>query len=99
MNIFLTITLKILYYDYIVRLLIIVKRNGFTLIEVLAIIVLLALVALIATPIIICVFTSSAKKAILIAGNSYKKAIETSMTSSSGSVKTSGNFVVKDGNL
>lgn len=52
------------------------KRKGFTLIELLAVIVILAIIALIATPMILNVVDESKKKASLVSAENYLNAIE-----------------------
>ena len=77
------------------------KKNGFTLIELLAVIVILAVIALIATPIIMNAISDAKKGAAKDAAYGYAKAVEfsialaanegstlpTSVTSTSVSVK------------
>ncbi len=52
------------------------KKNGFTLVELLAVIVILALIALIATPIVMNVVANSQKSAFSSSLNGIKNAIE-----------------------
>jgi len=55
------------------------KNKGFTLIELLAVIVILAIIALIATPIILNIIGSSKKSAVVRSGELYLKAVETAI--------------------
>ena len=54
-------------------------NNGFTLIELLAVIVILAIIALIATPIILNIIGNSKKSAVLRSGELYLGAVETAI--------------------
>lgn len=53
------------------------KKNGFTLLELLAVIVILALIALIVTPIIINIINNYKKESAKLSATSYIKAVET----------------------
>ena len=53
------------------------KKNGFTLVELLAVIVVLAIIALIATPIVLNVIEKSKKNAAIDSAYGYIEAIET----------------------
>lgn len=58
------------------------KKRGFTLIELLAVIVILSIIALIATPIILNVISDSRKKAAEESLKGYMDAIEKRITES-----------------
>ena len=58
------------------------RKNGFTLIELLAVIVILAIIALIATPIVLNIIDDSKKNATLRSSENYIKAIEFSIAKS-----------------
>lgn len=53
------------------------KKNGFTLVEMLAIVVLLAIIALVSTPLIMNVIANSKKSAFTSSMNGIRDAIET----------------------
>ena len=55
------------------------KKKGFTLIELLAVIVILAIIALIATPIVMNVIENSKKGAVERGAENYKNAVETAI--------------------
>jgi len=75
------------------------KRKGFTLIELLAVIVILAIIALIATPIILGIIRDakeeSEKRSVELYANAIKNAIVTHQMKNSGSI--SGSFTTTDG--
>lgn len=77
------------------------KNKGFTLIELLAVIVILAIIALIATPIIMNVINDSKKGAAKDAMFGYVKAVELAttkkITATTGA--PTGTYIVTDGNL
>ncbi len=57
------------------------SKKGFTLIELLAVIVILAVIALIATPLIMNVINDARKNAAIDSGYGYLKAVENAMVS------------------
>lgn len=77
------------------------SKKGFTLIELLAVIVILAVIALIATPIIMNVISDSKEGAAKDAMYGYVKAIELStmkqVTATNESLN--GSYITRDGNL
>ena len=52
------------------------KRNGFTLVELLAIIVVLAVTALISTPIVINIINTAKKQSAVLSSNDYIKILK-----------------------
>ena len=57
------------------------KRSGFTLVELLAVILILAIIALIAVPQILNIITEAKKEAIRVSANNYIRAVNTSLIS------------------
>ena len=77
-------------------------KKGFTLIELLAVIVILAIIALIATPIVINIIDESKKSASLRSADFYLDAVENSIATATLSNKKIENGVysiMKDGNI
>lgn len=66
------------------------KRNGFTLVELLAVIVILAIISLIAVPIVINLINDSKQKSLERSIDLYASAVETAITSYQ--VNTSGEY-------
>ena len=78
------------------------KRNAFTLIELLAVIVVLAIIALIATPIVMNTIKQSKKGAAERSADSFVKQVETAVATErlNGNVMEDGEYeVTSDGNL
>ena len=77
------------------------KKKGFTLIELLAVIVILAIVALIATPIVMNVIENSKKGAAERSAENYLRAVETTIaTERLENIKMDGTYLVNSkGNL
>lgn len=77
------------------------KKRGFTLIELLAVIVILAVIALIATPIIMNVINDSKKGAAKDSAFGYIKAVELASTQKITATTDApdGDYIIKDGNL
>ena len=78
------------------------KRKGFTLIELLAVIVVLAIIALIATPIVMNTIKKSKKGAAERSADSFVKQVETAVATErlNGNVMEDGEYeVTSDGNL
>ena len=78
------------------------KRNAFTLIELLAVIVVLAIIALIATPIVMNTIKKSKKGAAERSAENYIDAVETAVATErlNGNVMEDGEYeVTSDGNL
>ena len=78
------------------------KRKGFTLIELLAVIVVLAIVALIATPIVMNTIKKSKKGAAERSADSFVKQVETTIETErlSGNIMEDGEYeITSDGNL
>lgn len=76
------------------------KQTGFTLIELLAVIVILAIIALIATPMILGVIDSAKKGAVESSALGYLESVEntalTEMVENTGYTLTPGTFRVAD---
>ena len=78
------------------------KRNAFTLIELLAVIVVLAIIALIATPIVMNTIKKSKKGAAERSADSFVKQVETTIETErlSGNIMEDGEYeITSDGNL
>ena len=78
------------------------KRNAFTLIELLAVIVVLAIIALIATPIVMNTIKKSKKGAAERSADSFVKQVETAVTTErlNGNIIEDGEYeITSDGNL
>ena len=78
------------------------KRKGFTLIELLAVIVVLAIIALIATPIVMNTIKKSKKGAAERSADSFVKQVETAVTTErlNGNIIEDGEYeITSDGNL
>ena len=77
------------------------RRNGFTLIELLAVIVVLAVIALIATPIMIGIIGDAKKGAAKDSMYGYVKAVELSETRKIITIENvmTGTYTTQDGNL
>ena len=78
------------------------KRKGFTLIELLAVIVVLAIIALIATPIVMNTIKKSKKGAAERSADSFVKQVETTVATErlSGNIIEDGEYeITSDGNL
>ena len=78
------------------------KKKGFTLIELLAVIVVLAIIALIATPIVMNTIKKSKKGAAERSADSFVKQVETAVTTESlnGNIIEDGEYeITSDGNL
>ena len=78
------------------------KRKGFTLIELLAVIVVLAIIALIATPIVMNTIKKSKKGAAERSADSFVKQVETTVETErlSGNIIEDGEYeITSDGNL
>ena len=78
------------------------KRKGFTLIELLAVIVVLAIIALIATPIVMNTIKKSKKGAAERSAEGYIRAVETTIETErlSGNIIEDGEYeITSDGNL
>ncbi len=79
------------------------KNKGFTLIELLAVIVVLAIIALIATPIVMNTIKNSKKGAVERSGDTYIKQVETTIVEDrlqEGSFISDGTYIINDnGNL
>lgn len=77
------------------------KKNGFTLIELLAVIIILALIALIVTPLIMNVINDAKEGSAQDNAHSYIKAVELAISDNmeENLLLTNGNYMVKDGNL
>ena len=67
------------------------RKNGFTLIELLAVIVILAIIALIATPIVLSIIDNTKQSSMLRSAEMYLKGVETSVATA-----TLHNKVIKD---
>ena len=80
-----------------------IKNNGFTLIELLAVIVILAIIALIATPIVLSIINDSKESATLRNAEYYINAVEQSIMKKSmdigDSYRPSECIIQEDGNL
>ena len=78
------------------------KRKGFTLIELLAVIVVLAIIALIATPIVMNTIKKSKKGAAERSAEGYIRAVETTVATDrlNGNILENGEYeITSDGNL
>ncbi len=78
------------------------KKKGFTLIELLAVIVVLAIIALIATPIVMNTIKKSKKGAAERSADSFVKQVETAVTTErlNGNIIEDGEYeITSDGNL
>ena len=79
------------------------KKRGFTLIELLAVIVVLAIIALIATPIVLNVIKDAEESAVLRSAENYMSAVENAIASAnmneSGTFKPTLCTINLDGNL
>lgn len=77
------------------------KKRGFTLMELLAVIVILAIIALIAVPIILNVIDETKKKAIKESANGYLDAVEKSIVLENLKEKNfnDGTYYIKNGDL
>ena len=79
------------------------KKRGFTLIELLAVIVVLAIIALIATPIVLNVIKDAEESAVLRSAENYMNAVENAIASAnmneSGTFKPTLWTINLDGNL
>ena len=73
------------------------KRNGFTLVELLAVIVILALIALIATPIILNIINDTKKSSIKQSAIGYVDAVEKTILEKKikSNVDYDGKYVIK----
>ena len=78
------------------------KKRGFTLIELLAVIVVLAIIALIATPIVMNLISNAGKGAAERSGERYLKAVETMIASErakDGTIVEDGTYTIGDGKI
>lgn len=77
------------------------KNKGFTLIELLAVIVIISVIALIATPIIMNVIDKSKNGAAKDSAYGYIKAVELELVNQvlNNNVKMDGSYLIDDGNL
>ena len=77
-------------------------KKGFTLIELLAVIVILAIVALIATPLVLNIISDTRKKTTLHSAKSYLSAVEQTIVSemTTGNIIENGSYEITDkGNI
>ena len=77
-------------------------KNGFTLIELLAVIVILAIIALIATPIVLYIIEESKDSAMLRSADGYLDAVEYSIAKAvlnNKNIKDGKYNIIEDGNL
>jgi len=77
-------------------------KKGFTLIELLAVIVILAIIALIATPIVLSIIDNSKKEAVLRSAEFYLDAAEYAIANkvmNSGEIPNKAYQIMRDGNI
>ena len=74
------------------------KKKGFTLVELLAVIVILGIIMSIATPIIIKVINDSKKETYKLSMSGYVKAVEEqiAVNKAKGKITKNGNYNIKD---
>ena len=74
------------------------KKSGFTLVELLAVIIILAIIGLIATPLVLKYVNQAKEKSLSISIDSYERAIRESLMASN--IKAKGSFkIMNNGNL